>query len=129
MRRADEKIVFFGKSGFSTLAVNFGGGSDEDRFLTGGGSEENEFCFGEIGFDGLNGGVNDQFDTNRGRQVENEIGFRAENREVRTIGNGALDDLERGVGFYSGEVVEGTCGAIIDDCDGISIEQEAFGEV
>ena len=72
---ADNEVVVLPEIIFGGLAVNLAGGSDDNSFVIFCGEVEYASRAVDIGFDGLNGVVDNEFNADRGGEVKNGAGL------------------------------------------------------
>lgn len=127
--RTNEEIIVLGERRFAAFAVDFGSRSEKDWSAGSGSGEQYDFGLLKIGFNGSYRGYDDKFNPDGGGQMEDECGARTKNGKVGTLGDGTLDHLQVRMIQNSGEISDGTGGAIIDHRNAVPFEQEALDQV
>jgi len=111
------------------FAVDLGSGSGNDEFALLGSGFEDQLGAVDVGFDGANGTLDDEFDADSRGKVYDDIGVIHEFGEQLAILNAIQVILHALGGLEMTNVVDAAGGEIVQEHDVIAAVEQTFGKV
>ena len=129
VRRADEEIILLGKSRLAALAIDLGGGGEQNGHLFGAGRVQDQLRFAQVGFDGPETGTHDQLHADAGGQMINGAGFGRQIRQSAVFGDLRFNDDQVRVEAGRPQILQTAGGKVIEHGDGMAVGQKAFDQM
>jgi len=105
-RRPDEQIVLLAELRLGALAVNFRGGSQQQRRGIFGGGTQQHLRLMKAGFQNMQRGFDDKIHANRRREVKYKFRIRREPGQFLAFGNFGADNFQPRIFFDRPQVFE-----------------------
>src|ERR1017187_9003224 len=127
--RPDEQVVVLAKLRLGALAINFRGGSQQQRRgILGGGTEQN-LSLVEAGFQNVQRGFHNQINPDGCREVKNKFRLRRELRQFRAGGNFGLDETQARIYFHRPEIFQLARRKIVNNDNAFAVFEQTLHEV
>jgi len=126
---AEDHVVGFAEGDDVGLAVDLGGGGDDNLFLFLVRVLEDELGAIDVGLDRLDGIRDDEAHADRRGQVEDHVGAVDLFGEDGLVGDGVDAVMKALVGLEVLDIIDGAGGEVVDDVYGVAVAEEPFDEV
>ncbi len=128
-RWSQDQIGVFTERHVLALAVDLGGRGDDDQLFLLVRVLQHDLGAVHVGLDGVDRLLDDQFDADRGGEMEHHVAAIDQLRQQRLVGHRVDEVFEPGPPFQMGDVVDRSGGQVVQDLHLVALIEQRFGEM